>query len=75
MALLLRQVGRQLAPLPAQVGGNSSSLQQLQARFDMVEPRADKSNAQLQEAQAGLRPELAPSRHSLHPSSHPHPHP
>ena len=49
MALLLRQVGRQLAPLPAQVGGNSSSLQQLQARFDMVEPRADKSNAQLQE--------------------------
>ena len=32
----LEAVGRQLAPLPPTVGSNSSTLQQLLARFDML---------------------------------------
>ena len=51
----LEAVGRQLAPLPPLVGSNSSSLQQLLARFDMLEPRGDKTCAQLAEAQAVLQ--------------------
>lgn len=51
----LEAVGRQLAPLPPLVGSNSSSLQQLLARFDMLEPRGDKTCAQLAEAQVVLQ--------------------
>ena len=51
----LEAVGRQLAPLPPTVGSNSSTLQQLLARFDMLEPRGDKTCAQLAETQAALQ--------------------
>eukprot|EP00964_Phaeocystis_antarctica_P075740 scaffold46767_cov61-Phaeocystis_antarctica.AAC.3 len=47
----MEAVGRQLAPLPPLVGANCSSLQQLLARFDMLEPRGDKTCTQLAEAQ------------------------
>ena len=51
----MEAVGRQLAPLPPLVGTNCSSLQQLLARFDMLEPRGDKTCTQLAEAQVVLQ--------------------
>jgi len=51
----LEAVARQLAPLPGAVGSCSSSVQQLGARLDAAEPRAEKQASLLAEQQAAAQ--------------------